>query len=126
MHTDNHLPKQHQQHHGNGFTLGLLIGAGVATVLSTKRGRAMLKDVATMALSHLDNFLEEEAVGTLQEEEITPEPTPAPPPKQIAQNVEVEDVDEMIIETPSQEPVKEESAPRPKKKFFRGLKKNKA
>lgn len=118
MHHDQNMPKQHSQHHGNGFMLGLLLGAGIATTLSTKKGRTIVKDMAVMVLEHLDNFLEEEAVGTLQEETVAP-PVVAPQ-AQIAQTVVAEEVAKDV--TP--EPVVE-LASKPKKKFFRGLRKSK-
>src|SRR3989344_3175976 len=111
MHYDQNMPKQHSQHHGNGFMLGLLLGAGVATILSTKKGRAIVKDMAVMALEHLDNFLEEEAVGILQEEPV--EPPVVVPPTQIAQTVVAEEVAEDVAPEHVSEP-----APKLKKKFF--------
>lgn len=118
MHHDHHNPKPNHPGNGNGFMAGLMVGAVLATILSTKKGRAMVKDMASMALEHLDNFLEEEAVGTLQEEPF--EPPVAPTREEPLSTLETEEVTDanraQVVESIPEEPKK------PKRKFFRGIK----
>ncbi len=48
-------------HHGsNGFLWGLLIGAFLATLLTSKRGRRILRDFAELGLELFDDFIDRE------------------------------------------------------------------
>lgn len=123
MHQDYNNSKQNVSHHGNGFMAGLIVGATVATVLSTKRGRAMLKELAAMGLAHLDSFLEEEAVGSLQEEMEEP---PVTSTNSVSTDVQVEEVvPEVYTEEMQAATVKKVTPLKPKRNFFKGLKKSK-
>lgn len=46
-----------EKNHSNGFILGLAIGAAVGALVSTKKGREILKDVADYGLEYVGNII---------------------------------------------------------------------
>lgn len=53
----------------NGFLLGLLIGGAIGALLSTKRGRQILKDIAEYGLEYVGNSMNIEDIETILNEE---------------------------------------------------------
>lgn len=84
--------KEQKQGGGNGFILGVLLGAAIVLLFTTKKGRAILRDVSDKVinkLSHLDDLankaddkidlIKEEFAAAFEEEEeeyIKTEPLP--------------------------------------------------
>lgn len=55
-----------QEKHGpNGFLLGLLIGGAVGALISTKRGRQILKDFADYGLEYVGKTIDMEDVENI-------------------------------------------------------------
>lgn len=46
-----------EKHNSNGFMFGLMIGAAVGALVSTKKGREILKDVADYGLEYVGNII---------------------------------------------------------------------
>ena len=53
----NEHPKNH--HGGSAFLWGLIIGALLASLLTTKRGRRILRELSEVAMDLIENFIEE-------------------------------------------------------------------
>lgn len=84
--------KEQKQGGGNGFILGVLLGAAIVLLFTTKKGRAILRDVSDKVinkLSHLDDLankaddkidlIKEEFAAAFEEEEeeyVKTEPLP--------------------------------------------------
>ena len=87
---------------GSAFFWGLIIGGLLATLLTTKRGRQIFREVVNLGLELFEDFVEERGRKNVQKEEIieatedleskttenevppahesVPEPGPEPPP----------------------------------------------
>ncbi len=52
-------------HHrgGNSFIFGVIVGALLATLLTTKKGRQILRDLTNLGLEILEEFIEDHAQG---------------------------------------------------------------
>lgn len=103
----------------DGFFWGAVLGGGLASLLSTKRGRELLKDLASDGMNMLDDLTAEPEMA---EEELSPFPNertedvpPAPSPL-------VAEAAPEAVEAPPVEK-KTESAPPVKKRFFKAGKK---
>lgn len=46
-----------EKHNSNGFMFGLMIGAAVGALVSTKKGREILKNVADYGLEYVGNII---------------------------------------------------------------------
>lgn len=58
------------KHGSNGFMFGFMIGAAVGALVSTKKGREILKDVADYGLEYVGNFINlDDFEGVMEEEE---------------------------------------------------------
>ena len=98
----------------NGFLLGLLIGGAVGALISTKRGRQILKDVADYGLDYVGktiNFDDIEAILDEEEEEMMSGEVESARNHMEDRNV---DIPKMSMEK------KEEPA---RKRLFRGIRK---
>lgn len=49
----------------NGLLLGLIIGGAIGALLSTKRGRKILKDIADFGLEYVGNTISMEDIETI-------------------------------------------------------------
>ena len=86
----------HNSGNGGGFVWGLLIGAAVASLVSTQKGRQILKDLAEHGLESVENIVNLEEVKNAIE-------------------VDGEDMMEGEMEEPEVKPKK--------KRLFRGIRK---
>lgn len=93
----------------NGFLLGLLIGGAVGALVSTKRGRQILKDIAEYGLDYVGSSLNMEDINTILNEE-----------EEEIMNGEMEEASEK--EKPAEKSVNHEEPSR-RKRLFRGIKK---
>ncbi len=55
--TENKNPHHHRG--GNSFILGVIVGALLATMLTTKKGRQILRDLTNLGLEILEEFIED-------------------------------------------------------------------
>lgn len=69
MRMNNQMEKKSGGHFFNGFFWGAALGGGFAYILSTKRGRELLKDLVQDGLDMLDDLTLEPEVA---EEELSP------------------------------------------------------
>ena len=53
------METKHDKHGGNAFFWGLIIGAFLATLLTTKRGRQILRELTNLGLELFEDFVEE-------------------------------------------------------------------
>lgn len=59
-----------EKHGGpNGFLLGLIIGGAVGALISTKRGRQILKDIADYGLEYVGNTINMEDIESILDED---------------------------------------------------------
>lgn len=59
-----------QEKHGpNGFLLGLLIGGAVGALVSSKKGRQILKDLAEYGLEYVGKTIDIEDIETILNED---------------------------------------------------------
>lgn len=57
------------KHGSNGFLLGLLIGGAVGALVSSKKGRQILKDVADYGLEYVGNVINLDEIETILNED---------------------------------------------------------
>ncbi len=62
---------KHVSRGGNAFFWGLIMGALLATLLSTKKGRQILRDLTNLGLEVFEDFVEERTGGKKQEAPIS-------------------------------------------------------
>jgi hypothetical protein len=63
-----------EKHGSNGFFVGLLVGAAVGALVSTKKGRQILKDLSDYGLEYVGNVVNlEDFEGILDDEEVMSE-----------------------------------------------------
>lgn len=94
-----------KQHGGGGFLAGLLIGATVGALVSTKKGRQILKDLSDYGLEYVGNVINFDDIETILNEDT-----------EEMSNGEVAGMDEDVVsETQSEAPKK--------KRLFRGIRK---
>lgn len=59
---------------GNGFLVGLILGGAIGALVSTKKGRQLIKGVSEHGLDYLDQAIEKTDIGSIldqvQQEEI--------------------------------------------------------
>ena len=58
-----------KQHGGGGFIAGLLIGAAVGALVSTKKGRQILKDLSDYGLEYVGNVINLDDIETILDED---------------------------------------------------------
>lgn len=95
----------HKQSHGNGFTLGMVIGGALVFLTTTEKGRRILKELSEKGLQAASNIKDLKNLDSLEKVQ-----------------------EEMVESTPMSTPeptVPEKAEPRPSRvrKFFRGVKK---
>ncbi len=96
-----------QEKHNNGFLLGLLIGGAVGALVSTKKGRQILKDIAEYGLDYVGKTIDMDDIETIlneDEEEFFDDELDMTKPKSAEEKAE--------------EPAKKEE---PRKRLFRGI-----
>ncbi len=81
MNTINQPQKKQGGHFFNGFFWGAALGGGFAYLLSTKKGRDLLKDLVQDGLDMLDDLtvepeMAEEELSPIQDEPVVEEPMP--------------------------------------------------
>lgn len=108
MNTNNYTEKKHGGHFFNGFFWGAALGGSFAYVLSTKRGRDLIKDLFQDGLDMLDDLTMEPEMA---EEELSMLAEPMVEQPVTTQTVEQGAVHEKKLEQPA------------KKRFFRSRKK---
>ena len=54
-----------EKHGPNGLVVGLLIGAAVGALVSTKRGRKILKDVVDYGIEYVGNTVDMDDIETI-------------------------------------------------------------
>ena len=52
------METKHEANRGNAFLWGLTIGALLATLLTTKRGRQILRELTNLGLELFEDFVE--------------------------------------------------------------------
>lgn len=57
------------KHGPNGFLLGLLIGGAVGALVSSKKGRKILKDIAEYGLEYVGNTIDMEDIESILSED---------------------------------------------------------
>jgi hypothetical protein len=58
-----------KQHGGGGFLAGLLIGAAVGALVSTQKGRQILKDLSDYGLEYVENAINLDDIETILNED---------------------------------------------------------
>ena len=58
-----------EKHGSNGFLMGLLIGSAVGALVSSKKGRKILKDLADYGLEYVGNTINLEDIETILNED---------------------------------------------------------
>lgn len=133
----NEHPKTHG---GSAFLWGLVIGALLASLLTTKRGRRILRELSEVAFDLIENFIEEKTI-------IAPKPVkPKVAQDEVARDLESEvaEVEEVHIDNNKEEEIQEfvkedileketgeekveseEDASIKKKRLFRGIRRSK-
>jgi hypothetical protein len=53
------METKHEKHHGSAFFWGLIAGALLATLLTTKKGRLILRELVNLALELIEELIEE-------------------------------------------------------------------
>lgn len=112
------------EHHGNSFIWGLLIGAIFATLLTTTKGRRILKDLTDLGLELFEDFIEEktretETVKTREDIEESEEGLLSRTEEAQAEKMESSEGEREIIEEKEKE-VKPNGNGH-KKRLFRGI-----
>lgn len=101
-----------EKHGGpNGLLLGLLIGGAIGALVSTKKGRQILKDIADYGLDYVGNTLNMDDIESIlneEEEEMMAGEADAPKQSNGKSNM---DIPKMTMER------REE----PKRRLFRGI-----
>lgn len=93
-----------QEKHGpNGFLIGLLIGGAVGALVSSKRGRQILKDLADYGLEYVGKTIDMEDIETILNEDGE---------EMMGGEMEAEEA------APSEKPTE---ASTPRKRLFRGI-----
>lgn len=54
-----------EKHGPNGFLIGILIGGAIGALVSSKKGRKILKDVAEYGLEYVGNTIDMEDIETI-------------------------------------------------------------
>jgi gas vesicle protein len=116
---------EHKEHHkggglSTGFLLGVVVGVIITLLLTTKRGKKILKMITDEGISKISNL--EDMVGDMIDEYETKPVEPKLPSVELAEEMEVEDE---ALAMPSEkeevkEVIKKESKP-PVKRFFKGI-----
>lgn len=108
-----------KENKGGGFLAGLVIGAAVGALVSTKRGRQILKDLSEYGLDYVGRAINLEDIDTILNEE-----------EEEMMDGEVEEIEEEKEEKEEKaekkeekEEEKKEEQPSRRKRLFKGIKK---
>ncbi|HVT00885.1 MAG TPA: hypothetical protein VHE53_01460 [Patescibacteria group bacterium] len=81
--------EKNKNHHGaSGFFWGLIIGAILATLLTNKKGRKLLKEILDLGLEMLEEFIEEKSVQPAPRPVVVVDEAPIPTPNTTPREVE--------------------------------------
>ena len=122
------METKHDKHGGNAFFWGLIIGALFATLLTTKRGRQILRELTNLGLELFEDFVEEKTTKSSG-------PKVNQPPDEDIENIEEvkQDLESEIteIESKPEESIEEPLPPKEpkpngnghsvKRRLFRGI-----
>ncbi|HVZ12618.1 MAG TPA: hypothetical protein VG965_06335 [Patescibacteria group bacterium] len=120
---------KHAKNGTNAFLWGFILGAIFASLLVTKKGRRILKEITGLGLEMVEDFIEEKKHTQKVKPPVTilDEEDEIQAAEDIKSEIVEEDViDEKIDEAEPDEPVKEVTATKSsssKKRLFRGIKK---
>ncbi|MBI4084366.1 MAG: YtxH domain-containing protein [Candidatus Levybacteria bacterium] len=121
--------KQHQSHFGTAFVLGLVIGAGIALLFATKKGRRILKALTEEGLDNIpdlkkyfrstvNEFTDDDDEEKGESEYIEEKIRVADMPRHNTTRIHVDEEPERHVEAKENGSVKKHS---PVKRFFRGV-----
>ena len=122
------METKHDKHGGNAFLWGLIIGALFATLLTTKRGRQILRELTNLGLELFEDFVEERTNKNQEARSMNQEEGA----EEVTEDLESEITEtEIPVESASDESVS--PAPKngngnghsPKKRLFRGIRRPK-
>ncbi len=60
-------------HGGNSFIFGLVLGALLATLITTKRGRQIIRDLTELGIEVFEGFMEEKTQGSSKKAKVSQE-----------------------------------------------------
>ncbi len=101
-----------------GFLLGVVVGVIVTLLLTTKRGKRILKMITEEGISKISNW--EDMFSDMVEEYQSKPAEPKLPPVELAQDVEEEDELAVMQSEKEKHPVLKKE-PKPIKRFFKGI-----
>lgn len=99
------MDNNHGRHNSNGFLLGLLLGAGIALLISTKKGRNIIKEITENGIDALEDVVAPGELKDLLNEDLEEEISP------------------IENDMPDVAQVKSTHAPTRSRRFFSGIKK---
>lgn len=116
------MENKHGTHGSNSFVWGLLIGALLATLVTTKKGRQILHNLADLGLEAVEDFIEEKTRAN-----------PSSEPDEEEAEEATADIESEITETEaaSVQPGRDFGEPKKngnghtKKRLFKGIRRNK-
>ncbi|MBP9719269.1 MAG: YtxH domain-containing protein [Candidatus Levybacteria bacterium] len=110
--------KEATKHGGlsSGFLLGVVVGVIITLLLTTKRGKKILKMITEEGMNKISNW--EDIFSDAVEEYTTQPAEPKLPSVELAEEIEDDEPQEIIVEKKSSE-TKEVS--KPIKRFFKGI-----
>lgn len=103
------METKHDKHSGNAFLWGLIIGALLVTLLTTKRGRQILRELTNLALELFEDFVEKKTQQN-KEPKIHPEPLKATDTKREDVEQAEEDIESEITEIEASENIESEAS----------------
>ena len=114
------MENKHGKHHGgNSFILGVIIGALLATLLTTKRGRQILRDITDLGLEMFEQFVDDKTRG----KDIKIEQNPLDEEIEAAGEDLAAEITESEVTESSAEPIKKTNGNgNHNKRLFRGIK----
>ena len=99
------METKHDKHGGNAFLWGLIIGALLTTLLTTKRGRQILGELTNLGLELFEDFVEDRTqdkqVGNSEQKESDIESTEATRDLSEITEVETQPVEKIVTEVKS-------------------------
>lgn len=106
---------------GNGFIFGVIVGVAIALLFTTKKGRAILRDMSEKVIDKLSKLehvakQSQEEVDLLEdfadeEDYVKTEPQPAPQPKPAPEQPFVKEEKKEVVSDEPEKPVVKEAKP---------------